>query len=340
MKAINPENWKYFKVSDIFFTKEIKKYSSIPEANGSIPFVSSTSLNNGVNEYVDAVPVPGNCITVSTNGACFDAFYHDSEICVSTDVEVLYSSRLNEYNGIFIATVLAQEQYRWSFGRKPKNNKVLDTKIKLPVNKTGELDWDYMELYIKEIATKKRDFGTLRGLLKTQNAKRDSAIFFNKWKKFNLSELYDICYGNKFDKNKMTTNDPTINFVSRTGDNNGVDCKVDLVEGVTPFAAGCLTVALGGSIGSCFVQKENFYTGQNLAVLKPKYDKMNVFVNLFISTIIKKECDQKFQAFGRELNKHICNNFFLELPVDDDGRPDWNYMRNIMSELPYGDRIQ
>lgn len=91
----------------------------------------------------------------------------------------------------------------------------------------------------------------------------------SNWHSFYLRELYIIHLGNKFDKDKMSDDSPIINFVSRLSYNNGIDGKVDLVEGVVPYSAGILTVALGGSyLGSCFVQEEPFYTAQNVAVMK------------------------------------------------------------------------
>lgn len=44
-----------------------------------------------------------------------------------------------------------KEKYKWSYGRKPKNNKVYDTIIKLPVDEKGEPDWVFMENYIKSL---------------------------------------------------------------------------------------------------------------------------------------------------------------------------------------------
>lgn len=129
----------------------MKKYNSIPEEEGDIPFVSSSSVDNGVTSYVNEIHIKGNCITVSTNGDCFDAFYHENYIAVSSDVEVLYSDKMNKYSGIFIATILKYEKYRWSYGRKPKNDKVYDTIIKLPITETGVVDWSFMENYVKRL---------------------------------------------------------------------------------------------------------------------------------------------------------------------------------------------
>lgn len=161
--------------------------------------------------------------------------------------------------------------------------------------------------------------------------------------------------GNKFDNDKMSHENPTINFVSRTAENNGIADFVDVVNGVCPYDAGSLTVALGGSIGSCFLQKKPFYTGQNVAVLE--FDSVvSDMAKLFLSTLFMHECRSKFVAFGRELNTHIRTDLTLFLPVQhdvagqlvidlsrkysDDGYiPDWAFMEQYIGSLPGSDLI-
>lgn len=154
------------------------------------------------------------------------------------------------------------------------------------------------------------------------------------WKPFLLKDIYEIQMGNGFDKNKMDEDTPEINFVSRQSYNNGVDIKVGYVEGVEPFSAGLVTVALGGSyLGSCFVQDEPFYTAQNVAVMKPKFTKMTDAVNNFISGLVRYESSVKYYAFGRELNTHIRADFGIKLPVDFNGDPDWQFMEDYIKSL-------
>ena len=155
----------------------------------------------------------------------------------------------------------------------------------------------------------------------------------SSWKTFLLSYLYTIEMGNKFDKNKMTFENPTINFISRQGNNNGVDSKADVIDGVQPYKAGLMTIALGGQIGSCFVQTEDFYTAQNIVVLKPLFEKMSLEVNLFISTLVRYECKFKYYPFGRELNIHIKRDFSIKLPVTKDGAPDFEFMEQYIKSL-------
>lgn len=171
------------------------------------------------------------------------------------------------------------------------------------------------------------------------------------WKEFYLKNLYDIKMGNGFDKDKMSEDDAKVNFVSRISYNNGVDIKVDAIEGVDPFPAGMLTVALGGSyLGSCFVQEEPFYTGQNVAVMSCRDASMSHTVNLFVTVLVRYESKIKYYAFGRELNTHIGRDFTIMLPIQykdnripvideskrysEDGYvPDWKFMEEYIALL-------
>ena len=158
----------------------------------------------------------------------------------------------------------------------------------------------------------------------------------SEWQEFFLHDLYEIRMGNGFDKNKMTYDAPSVNFVSRVSYNNGVDDYVDYIDGVKPFEAGLLTVALGGSyLGSCFVQEEPFYTAQNVAVLLPKIKDMNEYVNIFISGLIRYESKIKYYAFGRELNAHIGREFSIKIPVNNVGKPNWLFMEEYIKSLRY-----
>ena len=152
------------------------------------------------------------------------------------------------------------------------------------------------------------------------------------WQEFLLSKVFDIDFGNKFDLNKMVESQLTeIAFVSRTASNNGVSGWVEAVVDTAPYPPGCLTVALGGSLGATFVQPKQFYTGQNVAVLKDKKNGriLSVEEKLFVAMLIRKECESRFVAFGRELNKHIKTDFTIRLPSLGKDKIDWDTLCEI-----------
>ncbi len=139
--------------------------------------------------------------------------------------------------------------------------------------------------------------------------------------------------GTKLDRVKMSTDRPAIDFVGRANANHGVSARVNRLEGLQPYKAGNLSLALGGAyLGSCYVQKNDFYTSQNVVVLVPKQE-MSLRCKQFVATVIFKESQLHYKAFVNELNRHIKRGFSITLPATPDGNPDWDYMESYMRHL-------
>lgn len=167
-----------------------------------------------------------------------------------------------------------------------------------------------------------------------------------KHKEFVLADIAKLDNGNKMDKNKMTRKNPSVNFVSRTALNNGISDYVDKIKDIEPFPAGCITLAFGGSVGSCFLQEEPFYTGQNVGVITLP-ENITTEMKLYFITALEKKCKLYFHAFGNEINKHFKTDLTVSLPViesEDEKHiytPDdinWQYMQDRIAELEQ-DRI-
>lgn len=133
------------------------------------------------------------------------------------------------------------------------------------------------------------------------------------YKKFLLRDIAILYNGNKFDKNKMKRNHPEINFVSRTAANNGISDFVDKIDNIDPYPAGDITLAFGGSIGSCFLQKQPFYTGQNVGVIHlPDY--ITDEAKLYFTCSLEELCKESFVAFSKEINRHFKTDLYVVLP--------------------------
>ena len=148
-------------------------------------------------------------------------------------------------------------------------------------------------------------------------------------KEFLLSQITKLHYGNKFDKNKMTYARPDVNFVSRTAANNGISDVVDRIDGVTPYPAGCVSLAFGGSIGSCFLQDKPFYTGQNVGVIEFSSDVPHE-AKLYFVTALEKVCKAKYVTFSDEINKHFKTDLAVSLPVTTVMVPDWAALETLL----------
>ena len=130
-----------------------------------------------------------------------------------------------------------------------------------------------------------------------------------------INDLFWVYTGSKLDFAKQTQDDTGINFVSRISNNNGVVGRVLVDTTAKIYKAGDITVPLGGSLLSCFVQDEDFVTAQNVAVLRAK--KPMPTLEKWFYCYALRENRFKFSAFGREVNKYIKD---IELP---DFIPSW-----------------
>ena len=157
------------------------------------------------------------------------------------------------------------------------------------------------------------------------------------WEEFHLYDIFEISMWNKLDRGKMV--DWDIAFIGRTAKENWINARVseivwhDKYWTVTPYPAGCLTLALWWSIGACFLQKEKFYTSQNVAVLIPKRNTSDAAM-LFVASVIQNSVlNGVYWAFTEELNKHIRRDFVIRLPIVSSGNPDWQYMENFIKNI-------
>ena len=120
-----------------------------------------------------------------------------------------------------------------------------------------------------------------------------------------ISDLFVLHQGNGFELYNMNLSDNSgINFVSRTAQNNGVVAQVEKDETKAPFPAGCITVALGGSVLSSFVQIKPFYTAFHVMVLEPKRN-MSFNEKLFYCMCIQNNAYR--YSYGRQANKTLKN---------------------------------
>ncbi len=378
---LNISQWKEFKVSSIFSIHNGKGITKeeIEDNEGDFTVVQSGEENNGVlgkinlnyckamNHTLSEKP----CLTVARSGSAGYVSFQLNGCVVGDSAKILLLGEdiasVELYT--FLQTLLTANRFKYAYGRKVTESKYMNDVVKLPVKTTEDgtpfidiskkyskdgyvPDWQWMEDYIKSLH---------HTPLTTKNANNTlSELNTNKWEYFLLKDICSITMGNKMDYSAMSFDDPSVNFVGRSADNNGVAGKVDFVTNdkgdfVKPYKAGCITVALGGSLGSSYLQIEDFYTSQNVSVLEFE-EVVSNSAKLFIITCIVNESKYKYFPFGRELNTHIRTDFGFTLPIQQNANgepvidnthkyspqgyiPDWAWMENYIKSLPYGDRL-
>ena len=336
-------HWTEFNLVDVFNvfnTKSILKEKIVPDS-GTIPYVTAGELNNAVMTYIDCPKEwidKGNCILIG--GKTMVVTYQKDDFCSNDSHNLaLYlkdeTVKTNKYLYLFLVAVVKKAlggKYVW--GDSISYKKIQKDRIQLPVKDNNEIAWDFMREHIidleQECIVKLETFLNGTGLNDYGLIETDKQVLAKKvqWKEFKLNDIAHLEYGNKFDKNKMKYLNPTVNFVSRTASNNGISDFVDEIMDVKPYSGGLITLAFGGSIGSCFLQEKPFYTGQNVGVID--LGKVSSRAKLFVTNVISKKCKASYVAFGDEINKHFKVDLFIELPVTDEGQPNWDYMEQYI----------
>lgn len=151
--ALSSRKWEWFTLDQLFIFKKGKRLTKAEMKKGKIPFVGAIAINNGWREFIDHQSLhEANTLTVNYNGSVGEAFYQPVPFYASDDVNVLYPKfSMNKYSGLFICSVIKREKYRFNYGRKWHVDRMMNSHIKLPVTKGGEVDYLFMETFIKSL---------------------------------------------------------------------------------------------------------------------------------------------------------------------------------------------
>lgn len=157
---IDASGWKEFRVGDLFSVSRPDSRSQTRYFDGVVPFVATSSFNNGITGYYEPINNErldrGNCITVSPlNGY---AFYQPLDFLgrggAGSAILMLRNDALQEYSGLFIATVIRQTLTKYSYNDQINTNSIKEEIIKLPITSSGKPDWNFMEQYMKHVLAK------------------------------------------------------------------------------------------------------------------------------------------------------------------------------------------
>lgn len=364
---IDTTDWKYFEFKKIFIMKK-GFYNKKPEyvAGGDIPFIGATDKNNGVTGYYTLEEIdnssktgdknnvelkfkmfPKNSVCITNNGSVGYAYYQDKPFTCSHDVNPIYlkDREFNKFTGMFIATVIMQDRYRWGYGRKWRPQRMEHSKIKLPVQKDTNNnyivdpekkyssdgfipDWEYMENYIKR----------LNHELPTTNITKNYSLNKNTFKEYIFNDLNIDIYKAKphakvdlnFSKKKDDNRFP---FVSRTELNNSVDGWVILDDGMILEDGNALVI--GDTTSTVSYQHKPFITGDHIVIIRAEW--LNKYTAIYIKTLLDME--RYRYGYARAYKMESIKNTKLLLPSDNDGKVDWKYIENYIQNLPFSDRI-
>lgn len=327
-------NWKEFSVQDKFDVKNSKPYhkENLVISEKGTSYITRTSLNNGLDSIVDIddtfIINSKNTITLGAENA--DFFYQENDFITGNKMYIIRHEEMNKYNGLFLVQVFRQsiKNCGFGYGKGLTGTRFLKRKILLPIDSQDEINWQFMEDYIKQEqkrqAQKIIDYYEHRLI---QSGAELLGLEKIEWKEFEFNKIFKkIQRGKRLTKGNQIEGDTP--YVSSTAMNNGVDNFISNKENVRIFN-NCLTVANSGSVGSCFFHHYEFVASDHVTSLN--LEEGDKYTYLFMASIIKR-LEEKY-SFNREINDKRIRKEKIILPADEKGNPNYEYMRIFMQQL-------
>lgn len=313
-------------VSDIFDVQygnsfELNRLTEV-DYNQGVPFISRTTTNNGISAYVKLIdnipPFPAGELTCALSGnGVMSTFLQDSSYYTGYHIARLIPKIcMTKIQMLFYCYALNANRFRYSYGRQA--NKTLN-KLHIPSP-------DMIPKWISEF-----NLSIFNESYKPKSINKKIILNTNKWKEFQLDELFDIKKGKRLIKSDMTHGD--LPYLGASALNNGITQRIDAKA---LFPGNVISVNYDGSIGEAFYQPEPFWASDAVNVLTPKFN-MSPTIALFICTLIRTE---KYRYnYGRKWVIEKMKSSKIKLPVTITGDPDWSLMESYVNQLPYSSLI-
>ena len=336
--------YKKFTIEKLFC---VKKVTGNPVENyntGKYPYVSTSSVNNGVNNFVEGDPKSiskGGVISIDPIKG--SSFYHPYDFVgrgfSGASVNLLHNSDINKASGLFICKQIEKTaSEKSSYGYLFNSERLNKGAFLLPITPEGSPDYEYMEKYIKEIEKKKVDeyleyakrelekLGEVEEILKLEDKEwavfKVKDIFFTETK----GEKLQVPTGANVKKDNLI--DGATPRITVTSNNNGVYGYYTSNDKNYRKFTNIVTVSF---LGDAFYHPYECSLDMKVHCLKLLNKEWNRELALFIINEVIN--NTRHNNFGNQLSSTDLPNKTILLPITPEGSPDYEYMEKYMKNI-------
>lgn len=334
--------YKYFLFKDIFNFERGSRLIKKNQISGNTAYISSTKLNNGINNYIDPpefMNIYKNTLTLSNSGSYCYAFFHDYEFVASDHVTVLSlkdkSVNLNKYIALYLKPLIESMRDKYNFGREISNKRLSKEYIKLPIDKNNNVNWRFMENFMSKL--EKSIYFDNEYILYNSTFKKDN-LSVKDWDEFLIGGeegLFTIEKGKETRKSLLKNFADSYPLIGASEYNNGYIGTWGKYKKI--FKGNKITVSSNGAVGKAFYQEDDFIATADVNILSLKNYKLNKYIASFLCTIIEQESFR--YNWGRKWSKERMEKSKIKLPVDSEKNPDFNFMEKYIKSLPYSNNL-
>lgn len=333
---LNNIKWGVFNLNEVFPNiQRGKRLKKDDHKGGTQPYISSTSLNNGVDGFIgntEKVRIFQSCLTIANSGSVGATFYQPFSFVASDHVTKLENINFNKNIYLFITSIAKRLSEKYSFNREINDKRIQREKIILPINSKGEPDYTFMEQYICQKEQEKIDdfqkYITKR-IEKVKFFKETKPLNQKEWEAFFIEDLFEIYTGG--DLILQNVIEGAYPVISHSKENNGIAIYSKLINGKKLFDSNkTIGLADRGNFWAS-IQLMDFYIGTRVKALVFK-GETNRYILKFIALSINKQ-DVRFSYGNNATGK--TGKIRILLPIAKKDKPDYEYMENYIKKLEY-----
>ena len=300
-------------------------------ADNTVPYITRTETNNGIARFISSDNLAygedaGNCITIGLDTQT--AYWQPMRFVTGQNIQILRSEKLNYYSAQFLTVILRQQmksKFNWG-GNGATLGRLKKLRIMLPIDESGEPDYQFMEDYVRELMDRKylqyaeyakKKMVELADHSSVSQGKQSPTLNKCTWKDFLISEVFDIKPGKRLVA--ADTTEGKRPFIGALDNNNGVARFVN--DRNTSIDQNVLGVNYNGNgmvIG--FYHPYKCIFSDDVKRFHLKHHEDNQFVLLFMKACILMQ-KQKF-GYLYKFNADRMAHTSIMLPVSDAGLPD------------------
>lgn len=304
-----------------------------------LPALTAGIQNQGLNNYVprDNAMILKNVISISANGANTGAaFYQNKEFTVLQDayaIEWIYTKEIpSDRQYLFLTGCISKTIYgNYAWTKKAGWERIKTEKILLP-EKNGEIDFDFMELFVTELeaerVTELEAYLKVCGLNDYKLSDDEQTVIDNfdnlEYNLFNLNELFGKSTRGK--RLKSADRIPgELPFVTAGENNEGISDFIG--NKVEVFSNNTITIDMFGS-----AKYRNYKYGADDHIAVVHTEKLSKYSAVFVTAAIHKSSHNGQFDYGKNFYAKDADSLWIKLPVKNN-RPDYESMDLIISAI-------
>ena len=287
----------------------------------------------------------GNVITIGLDTQT--VFYQPNSFYTGQNIQVIRHKNLDRYNAQFLIVAIKKLVSKFSWGSYGATlTRLRKSKIYLPVNSDGEIDFQFMSSFMRRIETD--ILGTTLSVFKDRLSGNNQNI--NKlggvnWEIFDFADIFIIKKG-FYNKKPPCYEYGNIPFIGASDSNNGFtgfttysaikeNSKVgygrnEPIEQKI-FNGNAICVTNNGSVGYAYYQQHPFTCTHDVNPLYLRDRELNRHLAMFLIACIEKQ--RVCFTYARKWRPKRMVKSRLLLPVTADGHPDWDFMERYMRDV-------